>query len=80
MASNFQVKTDPNQVIKQTCLRKKFTTRPLLPFLEIKEVSLAITHYLKNFPPIPRFVSDPIPKNENAESAESFITFFPLFQ
>ena len=43
----FQVKTDPNQAIKQACLRKKL--------------------YYKTF--------DPIPKNENAESAESFIKF-----
>ena len=55
MASIFQVKTDYNQAIKQACLRKKLTTRPLLPFLEIKEVSLAIKHDVKNFPLILRF-------------------------
>ena len=46
MASIFKVKTDPNQPIKQACLRKKLYTRPLLPILEIKEVSLVITHDL----------------------------------
>ena len=55
VVSIFQVKTDYNQAIKQACLRKKLTTRPLLPFLEIKEVSLAIKHDVKNFPPILRF-------------------------
>ena len=55
MVSIFQVKTDLNQAIKQACLRKKLTTRPLLPFLEIKEVSLAIKHDVKNFPLILRF-------------------------
>ena len=48
----FKVKTDPNQAIKQVCLRKKL--------------------YYKTF--------DPIPKNENAESAESFVKLFLLFQ
>ena len=55
MAFIFQVKTDPNEAIKQACLRKKLTTRPLLPFLAIKEISLVITHDVKNFPSIPRF-------------------------
>ena len=55
MVSIFQVKTDLNQAIKQACLRKKLTARPLLPFLEIKEVSLAIKHDVKNFPLILRF-------------------------
>ena len=32
-----------------------------------------IKHVAKHFPPIPRFRFDPIPKNENAESEESFI-------
>ena len=48
----FKMKTDPNQAIKQVCLRKKL--------------------YYKTF--------DPIPKNENAESAESFVKLFLLFQ
>ena len=45
-----------NQAIKQTCLRKKLYYKTFAtPILEIKEVSLAITHDLKIFPPIPRF-------------------------
>ena len=55
MVSIFQVKADLNQAIKQACLRKKLTTRRLLPFLEIKEVSLATKPDVKNFLLILRF-------------------------
>ena len=55
VASIFKVKTDPTQSISLHGYVRNFTARPLLPFLEFKEVSLAITHDLKIFRPILRF-------------------------
>ena len=66
MASIFKVKTDPNQPIKQACLRKKLYTRPLLPIFEIKEVSLVITHDLGEVASFLKTKTDP---NQNMKQA-----------
>ena len=75
MASSFKIKTDPSQAMKQTCVLN-FRR----PFLQVSNVQLTIKHVVKSFRQFLVFVFDPIPKNENAESAESLKKFSLLFQ
>ena len=52
------------------------------PSVEVRDDQLTIKHVVKNFPLIPRFRFSPytpMPKNENAESAESLIKFLSTY-
>ena len=46
------------------------------PLIEVREVSLAIQHSVKNFGRFCIFVSDAISKNQNVESTESFTRIY----
>ena len=74
MASSFKIKTDPSQAMKQTCVLN--FRRPLL---QVSDVQLTIKHVVKTFLQFCVFVFDPMPENENAESAESIIKFLPKY-
>ena len=52
-----------------------YLSKFLSPLLNVNEVLIGIRHVLKTFRQFRVFVFGPIPENENAESAENFITF-----